>query len=61
MGSIHLIQFPDKETRLRGLETFRGVPASRVRFPDDIFGVTNQHVDALKKRTFPSTTFQRNL
>lgn len=53
MGSIHLIRFPDKETREHAIGVFHGVRVTRVRFPGDIMGVTDQHIQALKEARIP--------
>jgi hypothetical protein len=53
MGSIHLIKFADKETRIRAIGVFRHVDVTRVRFPGDVMGVTDEHIEALRKANVP--------
>ncbi len=53
MGSIHLIRIPDEEDQIRAIAAFRRVPLTRVRFPDDIMGVTSEHIAELKKDKIP--------
>jgi hypothetical protein len=53
MGSIHLIKFPDRNTELRAMPVFHNVPVTRVRFPNDILGVTDEHIQALKAAKIP--------
>jgi hypothetical protein len=53
MGAIHLIGFDDREKRVRAIGAFRKVRQSYVRFPSDIFGVTNEHISALEKAKIP--------
>jgi len=53
MGSIHLIRIADKEARKRAIAVFHGVQVTRVRLPGDIMGVTDEHIQALKKTNIP--------
>ncbi len=53
MGSIHLIRIPDKEARKQAIAVFREVSVTRVRLPGDIMGVTDEHIQALKKANIP--------
>jgi hypothetical protein len=55
MASVHLIRFPDRETRLRGLRAFYDVPVTWVRLPEQVMGVTDAHLSALKKAKIPFT------
>ncbi|HEV3119866.1 MAG TPA: hypothetical protein VGY58_22595 [Gemmataceae bacterium] len=52
---IHLIRFANRDARLRAIRAFYKVPASYVRFPDDILGITDEHHNALKKARIPFT------
>jgi hypothetical protein len=53
MPSVHLIRFPDRETRLRAIRAFYKVPVTRIRLPGDVMGVTDAHLSALKKAKIP--------
>jgi hypothetical protein len=53
MGSVHLIKFPDRESRVRAIGVFRDVQVTRVRFPGDIMGVADEHIQALTKANIP--------
>jgi hypothetical protein len=53
MGSIHLIRIPDKEVQKRAITVLSEVQITRVRFPGDIMGVTDEHIQALKKANIP--------
>ncbi len=53
MASVHLISFPDRETRIRALRAFYKVPVTWIRLPGDIMGVTDAHLSALKKAKIP--------
>jgi hypothetical protein len=49
MSLAHLIRFADQDTRLRAIRVFFEVPFSRVRFPGNVMGLTDEHIRALKK------------
>jgi hypothetical protein len=51
--AVHLIRFPDRETRIRAIRAFYKVPVTRVRLPGDVMGVTDDHLSALKKAKIP--------
>jgi hypothetical protein len=53
MGSIHLIRIPDREARKRALQAFVGVRDAWMGFPDNLFGVCSEHVEALKQSQIP--------
>ena len=53
MGSIHLIRIPDREARKRALKAFLDVRDAWMAFPDNLFGVCSEHVDALIKAQIP--------
>lgn len=53
MASIHLIRFPDRESRLRAIEVFFAVRQTRVMFPGDVMGVTGEHITALEQAVPP--------
>jgi hypothetical protein len=53
MGSVHLIRIPDEKDRIRAIGPLSEVQITRVRLPGDIFGVTDEHIEALKKANIP--------
>ena len=52
MGA-HLIPFADRETRIRAIRAFYKVRIAYVCLPGDVFGVTDEHIAALKKAKIP--------
>ena len=53
MGSIHLIRIPDRESRVCAMRTLIDVDVPWMSFPDNIYGIRTQHLDALKKSQIP--------
>jgi hypothetical protein len=53
MGSIHLIRIPDREARKRAIQAFLDVREAWMGFPDDLFGVCSEHVEALRRAQIP--------
>jgi hypothetical protein len=53
MASIHLIRIADREARKRAIQAFLGVRESWMSFPDDLFGLSTTHVEALKNAHIP--------
>ncbi len=53
MGSIHLIRIRSKEAQVKAIGVFHDVPITRVRLPNNIMGVTDEHIQALKKAHIP--------
>ena len=53
MGSIHLIHIQEEEDRVRAIAAFRRANMTRVRFPNNIYGVTDEHIAELKKDKIP--------
>ena len=53
MQSIHLIYIGDKAERERAMQAFLSVPESWTRFPGNILGVTEKHVNALTQAVPP--------
>ena len=49
MAHMHLIRFPDRQERLRALDAFLDVPASRLVLPGHRMVVTNEHIEALER------------
>jgi hypothetical protein len=46
---IHLITFPNREERVKAVELFLDVPATRVVLPGGNMVVTNAHLQALER------------
>jgi len=53
MASVHIIRFPDRESRLRAIRAFYNVPVTLIRLPGHIMGVADAHLGALKKAKIP--------
>ena len=53
MGSIYLIKIPNEKDRVRSFGPLSEVQIARVRLPGDLFGVTDEHIEALKKANIP--------
>jgi len=53
MGSIHLIKIPDKKDRVRAIGALSEVQIAYVRRPDNIYGVADEHINALRKHDIP--------
>lgn len=53
MGSIHLIRIPQREDRIKAIRVWRQVNKTRVRLPDDVMGVEDEHVQALRRAGIP--------
>jgi hypothetical protein len=53
MGSIHLIRIRSKEAQVKAIGLFHAVPVTRVRLPNNIMGVTDEHIQALRKAKIP--------
>jgi len=53
MGSIHLIRIPERDDRKRAMQAFLDVREAWMGFPDNVFGVCSDHVEALKKCHIP--------
>jgi hypothetical protein len=49
MAFMHLIHFPDRAERLRALDVFLDVPATRLLLPGHRMVVTNEHIKALER------------
>jgi hypothetical protein len=52
MGA-NLIRFPDRETGVRAIRAFYKVRIAYVCLPGDVWGVTDEHIAALKKAKIP--------
>lgn len=53
MGSVHLIHIGDRAERMRAIELFIEVPETWTRFPGNILGVTDKHIEALRHANPP--------
>lgn len=53
MSSIHLIRIPDREDRKRAIKAFMDVPFSWMSFPDNVLGITGEHLKALQSQSIP--------
>jgi len=49
MAHIHLIRFPIQEDRIKAVELFLDVPATRYVLPGGDMAVTTEHLDALDR------------
>jgi hypothetical protein len=53
VGSIHLIRFPDEETEERAEDVLLNVNFNRVYLRDNVVGVADEHIDALRAAHIP--------
>ena len=47
--TVHVIRIPKREEQVRALQAFLAVPASWVRLPGDLYGLSDAHVKALEQ------------
>lgn len=52
-ASIHLIRIDDREARERAIKAFLDVRAEWLGFPGNVYGVSSDHIEALKKSGIP--------